>query len=212
MWPKWRYGLRWLTFGCERVRAAIGVAGQAVLDEVAEVGSGLVGASAQGNVRVIGDIDIESLQDRVDVGEVDIAGRGIRQRLIEARGQQFLHELVESGVELWADRTGRVLAMVGGDLDGHDDIALDLHDRAIDGIDQLLTPAHEMPLVGAVGDDEHGIASQFDGDLGRRAVADGDADVPPPQRPDRLGQPLQHEAVVASRGSGIVGHESEADE
>ena len=110
-------------------------------------------------MRVIGDIDIESLQDRVDVGEVDIAGRGIRRRLIEARGQQFLHELVESGVELWADRAGRVPAMVRGDLDGHDDVALDLHDRAIDGIDQLLTPAHESSLVGAVGDDEHGIGA-----------------------------------------------------
>ena len=65
--------------------------------------------------------------------------------------------------------------------------------------DELLTPAHEHTLVGTVGDDDRGAASQLSGVPGRWTAADGEADTPPSHGCSRLGQPLDRQHLFAFR-------------
>ena len=105
-----------------------------------------------------------------------------------------------------------MFGLIGGDLDGHDDVGLDLDDLAVEGVGDVPSPGLLVPQVAAIADDQRGPVRQLQGDGVRAAATDDEGEAAAVQRLPGLSQALEHEVVVTQVGLGVAVHQAEADQ
>ena len=195
-----------------RLVPTLGVSVQHVIDKTVEHVERRLPPAAEPFDGFDGPVEVERIQHGGRVRQVEIAADcqtvGIRFRF----GFVQRHEVfVPHPVYTRADRAGRVFRFVGGNVDRHHDLGLDLHDRAGSGVRQRLTPFPLGGHIAAVADHGGGIRRQIERHVARHAAADREGDAAGFQLRRTIGEAVDHEGVVPGIGFRVTVHQAETD-